>query len=120
MKVGSKYVAVLLVIAFTLNSYANSVIAVNFKSISKNEVPTILDELNACAQKCDPHNPECPIQCLKNTAAKDENAFVQFLNENQVAARGAFCIFGCAAAESCEQIRAGGKGMLCSHYYALG
>ena len=57
---------------------------------------------------------------MKKVAAKDENAFVQFLKENQVPARGAFCILGCAAAETCEQIRAGGKGMLCSHYYALG
>ena len=51
MKVESKYVAVLLVIAFTVNSYANNVVAVNFKSTSKHEIPAVLDELNACAQQ---------------------------------------------------------------------
>jgi len=106
---GNKYIAATLVIVFFLSSYANSVAAKNLKSITKGDFP-IIDELNACGERCDPKDHECPMECLKNIAGKDETTFTKFLQESQVAFRGAFCIAGCAATEACEPIRAGSKG----------
>ena len=54
-----------------------------------------------CGENCKAEDQQCPSNCLRDEALKDEAAFDKYLKEKPLDVRGLFCMVGCALTSSC-------------------
>jgi len=107
---GDKLTTVL-VVASIVATYVDHTTAKNLHSVQKNEtfkekIP-LYEPFYTCGENCKPGDKQCPSNCLRDEALKDEDAFEKYLKDKPLDVRGLFCMVGCALTSSCPTSEAG-------------